>query len=107
EGVRFDNGKATIKPVSRPLLDRASEVLVEYPELRLQITGHTDDRGDRQRNLDLSLSRADAVKAYLVGHGVAPERLTTRGVGPDEPVADNASARGRAENRRIEFEVLR
>lgn len=107
EGIRFDNGKATIQRASEPLLRRAAEVLGEYPDLRLRISGHTDDRGDRQRNLDLSRARADAVKTYLVQQGVAPERLETGGVGPDAPIADNAKAQGRAKNRRIEFEVLR
>ncbi|MCB9705028.1 MAG: OmpA family protein [Myxococcales bacterium] len=107
DGIRFDSARATIRPESRPTLDDAVRVLVAYPELRLEISGHTDDRGRRERNVELSQARADAVRTYLIDHGVAGERIQTRGVGPDEPIADNASAVGRAQNRRIEFRVLR
>jgi len=105
-GIRFDTTRAVIRPESRPTLDQAVAVLAAYPDLRLEIVGHTDDRGPRERNLELSRARADAVRAYLVDHGIAGDRVTTRGAGPDEPIADNKSADGRAANRRIEFRVL-
>lgn len=105
KGILFDFNKATIRKSSYELLDRAVEVLKKYPELRLEISGHTDSVGSREANLSLSEQRADAVKAYLVEHGVDDARLETRGAGPDEPVADNKTNAGRSENRRIEFKL--
>jgi OOP family OmpA-OmpF porin len=106
EGIVFDAGEATIRERSFPRLDDAAEVLTGFGELRVRISGHTDDRGERGHNLELSRARADAVKAYLVGKGIDPARIETRGAGPDEPVADNSTRAGRARNRRIEIEVL-
>lgn len=106
KGINFDTNKATIRPTSFPLLDDAVGVLKQYPGLRIRISGHTDNRGKRAKNLKLSEDRADAVKTYLVSKGVEPNRIETRGVGPDEPVADNKTAAGRTQNRRIEFELL-
>ncbi|HEX7451525.1 MAG TPA: OmpA family protein [Polyangiaceae bacterium] len=105
-GIEFDLGKATIRTASRPTLDDAASVLTEYSALRISITGHTDDVGDRKKNLDLSKDRADAVKTYLVGKGIDEKRIETRGAGPDEPIADNKQAAGRQKNRRIEFKLL-
>lgn len=105
-GIEFDLGKATVRPASLPTLDEAAGVLKEFAQLRVSISGHTDNVGDRQRNVDLSRQRADAVKAYLVSKGVAAERIETRGAGPDEPVADNKLQAGRQKNRRIEFKLL-
>lgn len=105
-GIEFDLGKASIRAASSPLLDEAAGVLKQYPNLKVSIAGHTDNVGDRKHNVELSLARADAVKTYLVGHGVAAERIDTRGAGPDEPIADNKQAAGRQKNRRIEFKLL-
>lgn len=73
---------------------------------RVEVIGHTDNSGSRARNLALSQARAEAVKAYVVERGIRPDMISVRGEGPDRPVADNASAEGRARNRRIEFKVL-
>jgi outer membrane protein OmpA-like peptidoglycan-associated protein len=105
-GIEFDLGKATIRPGSRPTLDDAASVLTEYSALRISITGHTDDIGDRAKNVDLSKQRADSVKTYLVGKGIDTSRIETRGAGPDEPIADNKLPAGRQKNRRIEFRLL-
>jgi OOP family OmpA-OmpF porin len=102
-GIEFDTAKATIRPVSRPTLDEAAGVLVEFPALTVTISGHTDDAGDKNKNIELSKARADSVKEYLVGKGVAAERIQTRGAGPNEPIADNTTPAGRQKNRRIEF----
>ena len=67
---------------------------------------HTDNSGARASNLSLSQARAEAVKAYVVGHGVAEESVAVSGEGPDRPVADNRTAEGKARNRRIEFKVV-
>lgn len=105
-GIQFDFAKATIRPESNKLLDEAVKVLKQYPELRIAISGHTDNVGDAAKNLELSQQRADAVKAYLVGKGIDTGRVETRGAGANEPVADNSTDKGRQENRRIEFKLL-
>jgi OOP family OmpA-OmpF porin len=105
-GIQFATNSADITPGSKPLLDEAAKVLKEFDELKLEISGHTDTQGPRDHNLELSTKRAEAVKAYLVEQGVQPERLQARGAGPDEPIADNKTAAGRAQNRRIEFKNI-
>ncbi len=104
-GITFDSGAATIRNSSRGVLDGVAATLKEFPSVRLEITGHTDDQGSRDGNIALSAQRAEAVKAYLVGQGVDGGRITTRGVGPDTPIAGNETKAGRAINRRIEFDV--
>ncbi|HET9955924.1 MAG TPA: OmpA family protein [Polyangiaceae bacterium] len=106
KGIEFDRAKDTIRPVSTQVLDAAVKVLAEYPNLRVQVTGHTDSDGDRQTNVELSKRRADAVKSYFAGKGVDPTRIETRGAGPDEPIADNKTAEGKQKNRRIEFKLI-
>lgn len=106
KGITFETDKAKIRPASKKVLDEAVEVLKKYPELRVRVAGHTDSRGNREYNVDLSERRAKAVKQYLVDNGVDASRLETRGAGPDEPIASNSSKEGRADNRRIDFEPL-
>jgi outer membrane protein OmpA-like peptidoglycan-associated protein len=106
KGIQFDFGKATIRPESNKLLDEAVKVLQQYPDLRISISGHTDNVGEPAKNLELSQQRADSVKAYFVGKGIDTSRIETRGAGETEPVADNATDKGRQENRRIEFKLL-
>ena len=88
------------------MLDDAIKVLKQYEELRIMVSGHTDNVGEAQKNIELSQQRADSVKEYMVGKGIATARIETRGAGPNEPVADNATDKGRQENRRIEFKLL-
>jgi outer membrane protein OmpA-like peptidoglycan-associated protein len=106
EGIYFDTAKATIRSKSFVTLDAAVKVLVDYPSLRVEVSGHTDSKGKRDKNLVLSQDRANSVKAYLVGKGVAEDRITTRGAGPDEPIGDNKTSAGRQMNRRIEFKLI-
>ena len=105
-GIEFDLGRATVRAKSQPTLNEAAGVLKEYAALRISITGHTDNVGDRNKNLELSKARAEAVKAYLVQQGIDAGRIETRGAGPDEPIADNKLDAGRQKNRRIEFKLL-
>jgi OmpA-OmpF porin, OOP family len=77
-----------------------------YSTLRIRISGHTDNKGKAAKNQKLSEDRANAVKDYLVSKGIESSRVETRGVGPDEPIADNKTNAGRTQNRRIEFELL-
>jgi len=107
EQIQFDTNKATIKPVSNPLLDSVAQVLKEHPEiLRLEIQGHTDNKGSAQLNEKLSDNRAKSVRDALIRRGVEQARLTAVGYGPNKPVADNAEEEGRAKNRRVQFVVL-
>jgi OOP family OmpA-OmpF porin len=106
-GINFDVDKDTIKKNSTKTLKAAVKVLKDFPDVRIEISGHTDTDGDRDHNLDLSRRRAEAVKKYLIDQGIASDRIETRGAGPDEPVADNSTKRGKAQNRRIEFKLLK
>ena len=106
EGIFFDTDKDTIKSKSETVLNEALDVLKKFPELRVEISGHTDSRGGREHNVDLSQRRADAVKQWMIDHGIEGSRMTTRGAGPDEPIDSNETKAGRARNRRIEFKLL-
>jgi outer membrane protein OmpA-like peptidoglycan-associated protein len=106
KGIIFQSGKAVIRPESFPTLDAAAKVLAEFQALRVEISGHTDSTGTAERNIVLSKERAEAVKTYLGGKGISADRIETRGAGPNEPVADNATTTGKALNRRIEFRLI-
>lgn len=105
-GIGFEPDSAVIAIESAPIMEKAYELLSQHPEISVEISGHTSVEGDRERNLRLSLQRAEAVKSYLVGRGIAAERIQTVGYGPDKPIRDNASEDGRRQNRRIEFHLL-
>ncbi len=106
EQVQFDFGKATIKAVSNPLLDSVASVLKEHPEItKIEVQGHTDNKGSKPLNAKLSTDRAKAVMEALVKRGVEAGRLTSKGYGPDVPIADNKTDEGRAKNRRVQFIV--
>lgn len=105
--VQFDTGKATIKKVSDPLLDEVAGVLKDHPEiLKVEVQGHTDNRGSASFNRKLSQDRANSVRAALVARGIAEERLVAKGYGPDAPIADNKTVEGRQKNRRVQFVIL-
>jgi outer membrane protein OmpA-like peptidoglycan-associated protein len=106
EGVNFETGKSTLTPESETILNGVAESLVANDSIRVQVTGHTDNTGGLALNRRLSRSRADAVRTYLISRGVAENRLTARGFGPDQPVASNKTADGRAQNRRVELTRL-
>ena len=104
--VEFETGNATLTPQGQRVLDDLLPVLRTLQGRRFEIVGHTDSEGGRAQNLVLSAARAETVKAYLVQRGIPEAALSTSGLGPDRPVADNATPQGRARNRRIEFRVL-
>ena len=104
--VQFVTGSTTLTQVAREELDKAAKILNEqYPQLKVEIAGHTDNTGKPASNQLLSEKRAAAVKTYLEKQGVSAGRLTVVGFGQDQPVADNATAAGRTKNRRVEFRV--
>ncbi len=104
--VEFQSGSATLTPVGLGVLAELLEPMRQLGDSRVQIIGHTDNVGGREANVALSLARAETVRAYFRQHGIPDVAMQVQGLGPDQPVADNASAEGRARNRRIEFKVL-
>ena len=102
-GILFDTNSSVIKEESKPVLDQVLELLGAEPDWKLTIEGHTDAVGSDEHNLSLSQQRADSVKAFLVSGGVDEGRLKTAGFGESQPVADNDTELGRAQNRRVEL----
>jgi outer membrane protein OmpA-like peptidoglycan-associated protein len=103
--VSFDVGRSAIKPNFDPILNQFGSTLVQHPETTISIVGHTDNSGSDAINNPLSFDRANAARDYLVGRGVARNRISTDGRGSREPVADNSTTQGRDKNRRIEIYV--
>jgi OOP family OmpA-OmpF porin len=103
DGVNFDNDSATIRAEDAATLDAAAATLKKWGETRVEVAGYTDSIADDAYNLKLSQKRAEAVMNYLVGKGIAAGRLSAKGYGESQPVADNASAEGRFKNRRVEL----
>ncbi len=101
--INFDVDKATLRPDAQPILAEIDKLLQVDPALKLSIEGHTDNTGAPDHNQTLSAARARSVLGALVGLGVDPARLQSRGFGQDKPLADNASEDGRAKNRRVEL----
>jgi outer membrane protein OmpA-like peptidoglycan-associated protein len=103
--VLFDFNKFTLKPAARERLARMSGIVLAYPDLKLEIEGHTDSIGSEEYNQTLSEKRAATVRDYLVNAGVSDANIVARGLGKSDPVADNSSAAGRKLNRRVEMIV--
>ena len=103
--VVFELDSSRLLPHAYPTLDALAEVLGRNADFQLNVVGHTDDQGAADYNLSLSERRAQAVVEYLVGKGVAAERLAAVGRGEAEPIASNSFATGRVLNRRVEFVV--
>ncbi|MGH8480981.1 MAG: OmpA family protein, partial [Nevskiaceae bacterium] len=105
KGVTFLPGSATLTPEAREVLDSAVAALSGQKDLKIEIGGHTDAQGSDAANQRLSQRRADSVRQYLLDQGVEGERLTAVGYGEAQPIADNDTPAGRAENRRVEFKI--
>lgn len=104
--VEFESGSASLTDNGKAILDEIAAALTSIKGHRVEIVGHTDDRGNRLNNIALAQARAEAVKGYLQTKGIGAEMLLTSGKGPDQPVASNATEEGRKRNRRIQFRVL-
>lgn len=102
----FDTDKAQLRPVAKDKLAIYADYMQRVPETRVKVVGHTDSRGTQAHNLDLSQRRAQAVKAYLVGQGIAEDRIVSQGQGESQPMASNATAQGRQDNRRVELTIV-
>jgi SH3 domain-containing YSC84-like protein 1 len=106
-GAVFGFDSADIKPESYPMVDNVVEVLKANPDMNIEIQGHTDSSGNAEYNMGLSVRRANAVKDYLVDHGISSSRLTVKGLGATQPVVSNDTANGRAYNRRVNIEITK
>lgn len=103
--VLFEVDRAALKPGATRSLNQLADALRKDPDTTITIEGHTDSTGSRDHNMDLSTRRMESVRAYLVTHGVDPAKVAGRGLGPDYPVASNATESGRQQNRRVEVIV--
>ena len=103
--VLFDFNKYTLRPAAREKLAKISGIILSHPGLRLEVDGYTDSIGSDDYNLKLSDNRAEGVRSYLLGEGIAPDDVTSKGFGKDDPVASNDTAAGRQKNRRVEMVV--
>ncbi len=106
DNVQFEFDKATLLPGSEKELDKLVDLMTDYPFLRVEIEGHTDDQGSDAYNLELSTKRAEAVVAYLTGKKVDKARLSWQGYGESKPLVPNDTEEDRAMNRRVEFHVI-
>ena len=103
--IEFDSGKASITAAGLAILDEMAAAMQKLKGRKVEVIGHTDNTGLRASNVALSEARAEAVRAYLATQGIKPDMVLASGQGPDRPVASNATADGRARNRRIEFRI--
>jgi outer membrane protein OmpA-like peptidoglycan-associated protein len=104
--VTFPTDGYTVRNEFMPVLDSVARVLYKFTDTRLQVTGHTDSTGARDYNFNLSDRRATSVANYLASQGIDQNRLIVQGMGPDQPIASNDSATGRAQNRRVELSIV-
>jgi outer membrane protein OmpA-like peptidoglycan-associated protein len=106
DDVHFDTGRSTLKESSYPALNDIVEIMKLKPNMKIEIGGHTDNVGDPQANMRLSVERARSVRNYLMSKGISSNRLTSEGYGETRPISDNNTEIGRQENRRTEVTIL-
>lgn len=105
-GITFDTAKANIKPNFNAVLDDIANVMIKYPETKIEVQGHTDNVGSNEDNLRLSHLRAQSVSSALVSRGVSSNRINAVGFGESMPVASNDTPAGREMNRRVEIKII-
>jgi outer membrane protein OmpA-like peptidoglycan-associated protein len=103
--ILFDSGSSVLKPGAIAQIEKVGEILAKYSDDRIRVEGHTDAQGSKRTNEELSLRRADAVKRVLLGRGVKEAQITALGMGEERPIADNKTAEGRRQNRRVELHI--
>jgi OOP family OmpA-OmpF porin len=103
EGVNFDFDKATLRQEDLAIIDNNAADLDKWGNVNIEVAGHTDSRGSDEYNMILSQQRAEAVRNHLISKGIAADRLTAKGYGESQPVADNDTDEGRFKNRRVEL----
>lgn len=103
--IEFRSGSATLTDRGIDVLNEMAAAIGKLHDPKIMLIGHTDSSGNRQANIQLSLDRANAVRNYLVSKNISADSMTVKGLGPDQPIADNTTAEGRARNRRIEFKL--
>jgi outer membrane protein OmpA-like peptidoglycan-associated protein len=103
----FNSGKSTFKPQTFPVLQSMVSILKEYPYSKFMVEGHTDSDGSNELNQTLSENRAAAVKNYLIENGIATDRLRSTGFGETKPIDTNKTAKGKANNRRVEVSLIK
>jgi OOP family OmpA-OmpF porin len=106
QGINFKTDSDKITKPSFKVLDKAVQVLVDYPDVKMEIGGHTDNVGGAEHNMELSQKRAESVKNYMVGKGIQADRLTAVGYGMDKPLTSNKTKADKAKNRRTEFQLI-
>ncbi len=106
ENITFDVGRADVKAQFGPVLDQIANSIRQYPGTVVRVEGHTDSTGSAAFNQTLSENRAKSVASYLIGRGVDSSRIQAMGYGFSRPIADNATAAGRAQNRRVEVLII-
>ena len=106
ENLNFETGSPEIMPESYEILDRLATYLKGESDSKFEVSGHTDSDGSEKSNADLSLARAESVKKYLIEKGVSAQQLVAKGYGESNPIADNSSEEGKAENRRTEMKKI-
>ena len=105
-GVKFEFDSDRLTKAAEQILDHVADTLAAYPDVTVEVQGHTDSLGTDAYNLGLSERRANAVKTYLTGRGVSGARMRPQGYGEAAPIADNGTPQGQEENRRVEFRVV-
>ena len=105
--IQFETNKAGIKASSDKIIQQVADMLQQHPSMNVRIEGHTDSDGTVEHNLQLSKKRAEAVKEALIAKGIAASRLSTQGFGENKPIQSNDTAEGKAQNRRVEFVLLK
>jgi outer membrane protein OmpA-like peptidoglycan-associated protein len=104
--LTFETGSARLDPNSGIEIDNVAAIMKTYPDVNIEVQGHTDNTGNPDSNQQLSQARSESIKARLIAQGVAATRITTRGYGQESPIADNNTEEGRSQNRRIEIKII-
>ncbi|NAS13177.1 OmpA family protein [Poritiphilus flavus] len=105
-GVYFDTNKSNVKGTSAETLQKMAGIFKEYPKTVILVEGHTDSAGPEDYNMNLSRQRAESVTNYLISQGISANRFTTKWYGENQPKADNSTAEGKSQNRRVELGII-